>query len=315
MALFALTTLLFAPMFGTRFIPVANFFNLTGTDALLLWKIRVPRILLAFAAGSALAVSGLAFQALFKNALATPFTLGISSGASLGAAVFIRFGLAAGLLKSVGTSVFAFLGALLAVITVYGLTVVKKRMSTHTMLLAGVAVSFCFSSIILFLQYTADFEDSFQIIRWLMGGLEVAGYDSFYKIIPFVITGTAVIFKLNGELNIMTTGDDIAAVRGVDVKKTIELIFFFTSLMLAVVISVTGPIGFIGMMVPHICRLLIGMNHRYLVPATLFMGGSFLVICDTVARTLLAPVEIPVGVITSMIGGPFFLWLLLSEKK
>ncbi len=309
---FAAVTLAVCPMFGSKLIGPHAVFSLSETEAILLWQIRLPRTLLAFIAGSALAVSGLAFQAIFRNPLATPFTLGISSGASLGAAAFIRFGLPLGLLGGLGVSLSAFFGACFAVFVVYGLTRLRKGLSTATMLLAGVAVSFCFTSIILFMQYTADFHHSFQIVRWLMGGLEVVGFQSVWNIAPFVVVGSGVILSLSHELNLMTTGEDLATSRGVDVKRTIWIIFLFTSLMIGAVVSVCGPIGFVGMMAPHICRLLIGWNHKLLVPASIVFGGAFLVLCDTVARTLLAPVEVPVGIITAMLGGPFFLWLLVG---
>ena len=143
-----------------------------------------------------------------------------------------------------------------------------------------------------------------------MGGLEVVGFESVLLIAPFVILGCFVLLTLIHELNLMTAGEDLAASRGVNVRRTILLTFFITSAMIGAVVSVCGPIGFVGMMVPHICRLLLGWDHRVLFPATIAFGGGFLVLCDAVSRTLLAPIEIPVGVITAMLGGPFFLWLL-----
>ena len=211
---FALVALVICPMFGSKFIGPDALFPLSEGDAALLWRIRLPRTVFGFVAGSALAVSGLAFQAIFRNPLATPFTLGISSGASFGAAAFIRFGLPIGLLGGLGVSLSAFLGACLSVFVVYGLTRLRRGLSTATMLLAGIAVSFCFSSVILFMQYTADFHHSFQIVRWLMGGLEVVGFQSVWNIAPFVFVGSGVILSLSNELNLLTTGDDLAASRG-----------------------------------------------------------------------------------------------------
>jgi iron complex transport system permease protein len=182
------------------------------------------------------------------------------------------------------------------------------------MLLAGVAVSLFFSSVILFLQYLSDFTQSFRILHWLMGGLEAVGYESVLNMLPFVLAGSAALFLLTRELDLLMVGDDMAISRGVDAKRVKRIVFFVTSLMVGGVVAACGPIGFVGMMAPHICRLLIGCHHRYLMPATLLFGGSFLVICDTVARTLIAPAEIPVGVITSLLGGPFFVWLLLTNS-
>jgi iron complex transport system permease protein len=183
------------------------------------------------------------------------------------------------------------------------------------MLLAGVAVSFFFSSLILFLQYLSDFTQSFRIVRWLMGGIEVAGYDAVIGILPFTLAGGAIVFLLTGELNLITTGEDIAASRGVEVGRVRTVLFFAVSLMVGGVVAVCGPIGFVGLMAPHISRLLVGANHRYLAPASLLFGGAFLTLCDTLARTVIAPAEIPVGVITAILGGPFFLWLLICPKS
>ncbi|MBW2060601.1 MAG: iron ABC transporter permease [Deltaproteobacteria bacterium] len=279
------------------------------------WGIRVPRILVSFLAGAALAVSGMAFQAMFRNPLATPFTLGVSSGASLGAAIYVHSGVAFAILGISGVSCSAFLGSILAILLVYGLTQFRKGFSTATMLLAGVAVNFFCSSVMLFIQYMSDLIHSFRILRWLMGGLEVAAFDSVFNMLPFVVIGSVIVLFLTQELNLMTVGEDIAVSRGVDVKKIKPILFIATSLMIGGVVAVCGPIAFIGMMVPHICRLIMGPEHVYLMPATFLFGGAFLTICDTVSRTLIAPAEIPVGVITSLLGAPFFMWLLLGRAS
>ncbi len=188
----------------------------------------------------------------------------------------------------------------------------KGGFSTATMLLAGVAINFFFSSLILLIQYFSDFTDSFRILRWLMGGLETVGFESVVNTLPFVLAGIFIVFTQVHGLNLMCLGEEIAISRGVAINKTRCLLFFATSLMVGGIVAVCGPIGFVGMMVPHICRLMIGADHRFLLPATLLFGGSFLCLCDTAARTLIAPAEIPVGVITAVLGGPFFLWLLVS---
>ncbi len=200
----------------------------------------------------------------------------------------------------------------MSILLVYGITRARKGFSIATMLLAGVAVSFFFSSLNLFTQYISDFTQTFRIIRWLMGGIAVAGFDSFWRILPFVAIGTAFVLYLTNELNLFTTGEEIAATRGVDVVKVRRILFFATSLMVGGVVAVAGPIGFVGMMSPHICRIFVGPDHRYLTPATILFGGIFLTLSDTLARTVIAPAEIPVGVITALLGGPFFIWLLLG---
>ena len=289
--------------------------TLVGADAAIFWQMRVPRVLLAFLAGAGLAASGMAFQALFRNPLATPFTLGVSSGASLGAAAYVMIGLPIGILGGHGISVAAFGGAVLAIAIVYGLTRLKRGFSTATMLLAGVALSFFFSSLILFMQYAADMTHSFRILRWLMGSLDATGYGSVLDVLPFVVGGSAIVVYLVHEMNLLTTGEDIAASRGVNVDRAKKTVFLAVSLMVGGVVATCGPIGFVGMMVPHICRLLVGWEHRLLVPATLAFGGAFLVLCDCISRTLQAPTIIPVGVITALLGGPFFLWLLLGGSS
>ncbi len=317
MILLSMAAVLLAPFLGMEKISPTIFFRSDISDITLsiFWKIRIPRVLIAFIAGTALALSGMAFQAMFRNALATPFTLGVSSGAAFGAAIYVKMGFLVPLLGFSGQSISAFLGALLSIMLVYGLTQIKKGFSSSLLLLAGVAVNFFFSSLILFLQYLSDFTHSFQIIRWLMGGFEIVGYKPLYSILPLTIIGLIFIsFNLN-ELNLLMLGEDLALSRGVAVKKVKTGLFIATSLMVGGVVSVCGPIGFVGMMVPHFCRLIIGPDHRYLAPATFFVGGTFLVFCDTIARTLIAPAEIPVGVITSMLGGPFFIWLLVSKKS
>ena len=214
-----------------------------------------------------------------------------------------------------GQSLSSFLGALCAITIVYGLTRARKGFSTATMLLAGVAVSFFFSSFILFIQYMSDFTHSFRIIRWLMGGLEIVGFRPVITVIPFVLIGNTIVFYFIRELNLMTLGEDIAKSRGVNVRGIKTALFFATSLMVGGVVSQCGPIGFVGMMSPHICRLIIGHDHHYLTPVTLMFGGMFLTLCDILSRTLIAPAEIPVGVITALLGGPFFLWLLLGGSS
>ena len=303
-----------APIVGMKTIPVSAILHPASgrMESDIFWKIRIPRVCISFLAGAGLAASGMAFQAMFRNPLATPFTLGVASGASLGAAIYVRLGLVFSVLGISGISISAFAGAILSILLVYGLTTVRRGFSTTTMLLAGVAISFFFSSVILFTQYMSDFTHSFRILRWLMGGLEVVGFESVLNMAPFVISGSAIILYMTHELNLMMTGEEIAISRGVSVRKTKKVLFFATSLMVGGVGAICGPIGFVGMMVPHICRLLIGADHRYLTPATLLFGGVFLTLCDMLARTLIAPAEMPVGIITALLGGPFFVWLLLG---
>ncbi len=313
----ALASLLIAPFLGIETILPSTILHGQGSDVIrdIFWRIRIPRVMTAFFAGAVLSICGMTFQAMFRNPLATPYTLGVSSGAAFGAAMYVRLGVVFSLFGVAGQPLCAFLGACAALGIVYGLTRMREGFSAATMLLAGVAVSFFFSSLILFLQYISDFTNSFIIIRWMMGGLEVVGYRPVFTVMPVALIGGAGLMLLARELNLISFGETIALSRGVDTTKLKTVLFFTVSFMVGMVVSVAGPIGFVGMMCPHICRMLVGYNHRVLMPASFLFGGMFLVICDTIARTVIAPAEIPVGVITALLGGPFFLWLLLQRKS
>lgn len=277
----------------------------------ILWRIRVPRVCLGLLTGAALAASGMAFQAMFRNALATPYTLGVSSGASLGAALYMRAAFRIDAAGLDGVSLAAFGGAVLSTMLVYGLTRLGRAFSTATLLLAGVATSFSFTSLILLTQYTSDVTTSFRVGRWLMGGLEVVGFEPVWQVLPFAIIGLVAVSVLAREMDLLVVGEDLAATRGVSVEQVKRLLFFAVSIMVGGVTAVCGPIGFVGLIVPHIGRLMVGGHHRFLTPFSVLGGAAFLVTCDTVARVAIAPVEIPVGSITALVGGPFFLTLLL----
>jgi iron complex transport system permease protein len=281
----------------------------------ILQEIRLPRVLFGFMAGAGLALCGMVFQAMFHNPLATPFTLGVASGASLGAASYIFFGFSFSVFGIDGASLTAFIGALVSISIVYSISHFRQGFSVETLLLTGVAISFFFSSLILFVQYLSNITDSFRIIRWLMGELSVVGYHDVIQLLPFVTITVIFIIWRSRELNLLMAGDDIALSRGVAVKHIRYQLFLITSLCVGGIVAITGPIGFIGMMVPHMCRLIMGHDHRWLIPASFMFGGAFLVVCDTLARLVLAPSEIPVGVITTLLGGPFFIWLLIRSRS
>lgn len=284
-------------------------------DAIIFWQIRVPRVLLAMLAGTGLSLGGVVFQAIFRNPLATPFTLGVAGGASLGVTAFLFFGISFTILGISGLSLAALSGALASIALVYGIARATGNASPHTMLLGGVAISFFFSSLILLLQYLGDIGNTFRIIHWLMGDLSRASYDTVLQVLPFIFSGSLVITLLHRELNLLTIHDDLATSYGLNVERMRIILFIAVSLMIAGIVTVCGPIGFVGIMAPHICRLLIGTNHRHLIPASLLFGGTFLTICDTIARSLATSAEVPVGIITALLGGPFFLWLLFRQGE
>ncbi|HPR82306.1 MAG TPA: iron ABC transporter permease, partial [Pontiellaceae bacterium] len=277
----------------------------------ILMKLRIPRVLTAFLAGIALATSGMIFQALFRNPLATPDTLGVSGGAALGATVWMRFGAPLLFAGFAGASIAGFFGAMGTVLLVYGLARAKSGFSSATLLLAGIAVNLFFSSLILLMQYFSDPGETFRMIRWLMGGFSVVGFTTPINLAVFTLIGLIIAALLTREMNLLLTGEELAGARGVNVDRTKKWLFFSASLMTGAAVAFCGPIAFVGLMVPHIGRQITGSDHRKLFPSVILLGGAFMVLCDGLARTLLAPVEIPAGLITSLLGGPFFLWLLL----
>jgi len=285
---------------------------LAGT---IFYKIRIPRVLMATVAGGTLAICGAALQALFRNPLASPFTLGISGGASLGALIAIRLGLAAGILGFSMVSVLAFLFSLLTIIFVYSISKVGGVVATGRLLLAGVVMNFLYSAFVMFIQFFSNFTESLQTMRWIMGSLDIVGFDEVWKTLLFVVPGCAILLSITKDMNLFGLGDDVASSLGVNVKRMQKLIYFATSLAAGAVISVTGPIGFVGLVIPHILRMILGVDNRIILPCSFVLGASFLMAADTVSRTLISPVEIPVGIITASLGGIFFLWLLIRTKK
>jgi iron complex transport system permease protein len=281
-------------------------------EARILTEVRLPRVALGFVAGAALAAAGMAFQALFRNALATPYTLGVSAGASFGAAIYVHFGIATSVAGIPGYAFAAMAGALLSIALVYVVASAASGFSSSTLLLAGVAISFLFTSAILAIQYIGDVTTSFRIGRWLLGGLEVVGFAPVLQVLPFALVGLAILLAVPRDLDLLVTGEESAAARGVAVTTVKRLVFGAASLMVGGVVATCGPIGFVGLVVPHVGRILLGPGHRTLGPFSILAGGAFLVACDAVGRTVAAPVEIPVGIITALIGGPFFLVMLVQ---
>jgi iron complex transport system permease protein len=309
----AVLVLATAPFVGMQFISPRHLFA-NDLQTTILLTLRVPRVLVAFSAGSGLALCGMMFQAMFRNPLADPFTLGISSGASCGAAATILLGMSGALAGVPYISLGAFLGAAVSMMCVYLLSSLQRTSTNLTMLLAGIAISFLFSSMLMFMQYMSSLRDSFHIVRWLMGGIEVFGYQAFLSMVPFLGLGTVILAVKLPELDHLLVGDDLAKTRGVRVNRTKNLLLFAATLMVGSIVAVCGPIGFVGLMTPHICKMVFKTSHTVLGPASFLSGGIFLVLCDTLARVVIAPAEMPVGVITALLGGPFFLWLLFVRK-
>ncbi|MGM0502224.1 MAG: FecCD family ABC transporter permease [Bacillota bacterium] len=287
--------------------------DFTAIEQTIIFQIRLPRIILAALVGSALATSGVTFQGLFKNSMADPYVIGISAGASLGAAIAINYGFNTYYYGISLVSLFAFAGALLTVIVVYKLAEVGGQVPVGTLLLAGIALSFFLSALVSLLMIL-NHQSLEQVVHWLMGSLSASNWQEVKMVAPIVILGWWVIYYFATDLNIMLLGDEAAHYLGVTVTKVKVILLVTASLLTGIVVSVSGVIGFIGLIVPHILRLLVGPNHRILLVTAAVVGGIFLIIADTLARTILAPTEIPVGIITALCGAPFFIYLLEQKK-
>jgi iron complex transport system permease protein len=319
-ALAAVVAVVLAPTVGSTPISLRRAFDRSlpwdeNVDAQIFFVARLPRVLAAALVGATLAASGVVLQALLRNPLATPFTLGVSAGAALGAMLAIAAGLDLGALGVSSVPLASFAGSVVATAIVYWLARSQRRgLSTNVLLLAGVTLNSFFSALILFVQYLADFTQAFRTVRWLMGDLDVGSYAPLVAALPLVALSLVAFAVLARSLNLLSLGTDAAAARGVDVARAERLAFLSASLATGAAVSLAGPIGFIGIVVPHLVRLLVGSDHRVVLPASACIGAAFLIGCDLVARTAMAPLELPVGIVTAMIGGPFFLWQLVRHS-
>ena len=317
--LLALAAVVLAPLAGSTPIDLRRAFDgsvpfADNVDAQILFVARLPRTLAGAMVGAALATAGVVFQGLLRNPLATPFTLGVSAGAALGAMLAITFNwsFAASGLPTVPIASFA--GSLGGVALVYMLARGRHAgLSTNVLLLAGVTMNAFFSALILLVQYFADFAETYRTLRWLMGDLDVSSYAPLVTALPLLAGSFAVFAWLARPLNLLSLGADSAETRGVDVARAQRAAFLSGSLATGAAVSISGPIGFVGIIIPHLVRLIVGSDHRIVLPASALFGAAFLVACDLLARTALSPIELPVGVITALIGGPFFLWLLVRK--
>jgi iron complex transport system permease protein len=316
----ALAAVVLAPLVGPTAVDFRRVFDMSipfndNADAQIFFIARLPRTLAGASVGALFAAAGVVFQGLLRNPLATPFTLGVSTGAALGAILAITFNWSIGIVGLSAVPVAAFAGSLMAVAIVYALAQARHRgLSTTVLLLAGVTMNAFFSAMILFVQYFASFADTYRTLRWLMGDLDVSSYQPLLAALPTALVALAAFAWLARPLNLLSLGADSAESRGLDVTTAQRAAFFSASLATGAAVSIGGPIGFVGIIVPHLVRLLVGPDHRLVLPASALFGAAFLVGCDVVARTILAPVELPVGIITALIGGPFFLWLLISRR-
>ncbi len=278
----------------------------------ILFDIRLPRVVLAGLVGSALATSGATYQGLLRNPLADPYLIGISAGAALGATIAIIFSI-----NIIGAvPLFAFVGAIGATFSIYMLAYSGGRATPTTLILAGVALGAFLSAITSFLMFKSDSAfRTFQIVAWIMGSFSLSNWEQVVILLPYLAVGWLALFAHARYLNVLQLGETQAQQLGVPVERVTLTLVIATSLITAAAVAVSGLIGFVGLIVPHAVRLVWGPDHRFLLPMCALLGGIFLIIADTLARTLLAPSELPVGIITAFCGAPFFLYLLRRRKE
>jgi iron complex transport system permease protein len=283
------------------------------STSVILFQLRLPRVLLAALVGGALAAAGAVFQALFRNPMADPAIIGVSSGAALGAIVVILAGGGAAL-GGLGVPAAAFVGAVATAFLVYRLARLGPSVQVATLLLSGIAVAAVISAGIS-LAMTLSGQEIRAIYFWLLGGLGARGWQSLAVASPFVVVGAGVAMASAGDLNLTALGEERAAQLGLDVERFKRLMLATGAMLTAAAVSVAGLIGFVGLMTPHMLRLVIGSDHRRLIPASIVAGAAFMVLADLAARTAVSPEEIPVGAVTAVLGGPFFLYLLRRERR
>jgi len=312
-----------ALLFGATYIPPKDVYHAIANRIspqwivpekvdTIVWRIRIPRVLLGALVGLLLAISGTILQGVLRNPLADPYILGVSAGGGIGSAIAIIFGGGVTLIGMGLIPLLAFLFALAAVLIVYRLSHVAGRTSPETLILAGVAVS-AFAAAILALLIILSGELQ-SIFFWLLGSLANASWNNVFVLFPYALIGIFVAYFYSKDLNAMLLSEDLARTLGIDVNKTRRLLLVVASLMAAAAVSVSGLIGFIGLIIPHFVRLTVGPNYRLLVPLAGISGMIFMVVADAIARTILSPMEIPIGIIMALVGAPFFLYILRRRR-
>jgi iron complex transport system permease protein len=287
----------------------------SSVEAIVTLSLRLPRVAAAVLAGAGLAVAGVGFQALTRNPLAEPSVLGVSSGAAFGVVLAQILGFETGLVAALGVAAFAFAGALLAAVIVYLVASVPGGLVIQSLLLAGVIVGIFFTAAITVIISVVDFNRLSGVIHWLLGNLAPIPATSLALFAVLAAAGVAVIVRSARELNILALGEEAASQLGVDAERLKRRVFAAAALLTGTVVAFTGPIGFVGLIVPHVLRGLVGQDNRLLAPAAALAGGAFLLTADTLARNVVAPAELSVGVITAFCGAPFFVWVLRARSR
>ncbi|HLM55371.1 MAG TPA: iron ABC transporter permease, partial [Pyrinomonadaceae bacterium] len=279
------------------------------------FQLRLPRVVLAGIVGASLGLVGAALQALFRNPLAEPLTLGVSGGGALGASVAIAFGMGARVAGLPVVFVAAFLGAGASVVVVYRLARTGATVLPGALLLAGVVMNTVAAAGVIIIQYFADYSRALQILRWTIGSLDVVGFDLVWRMLVFLVPGWVILLLLARDLHLLAVDEETAASLGVNVRRSERLVYIASSLVVGVTVAVGGTIGFVGLIVPHAARLLFGEDVRLVMPCSFVLGAAFLMLADAAARTVLGAGELPVGAITALAGGPVFLWLLRRQQR
>ena len=278
----------------------------------IIMNIRAPRVLMALFTGAGLAISGVTFQGLFKNPMGDPFVLGVSSGAALGATIGLIFNLEKN--NYILITLLAFGGAVVTLMLVYNVARVGNKIPIEILLLSGIAISFLCNSLISLIMILKK-EAMDKIIYWTLGSLNTSSYKQVLLIVPIVVLGSLFIYRRYKDLNILSIGEEDAYSLGVEVEKVKKELIIISSLIVAALVSVTGIIGFVGLIIPHIARMIVGSNHRELIPFSFILGALFLAVCDTISRVIIAPGELPVGAVTALLGAPYFIYLLWKKKR
>jgi iron complex transport system permease protein len=279
------------------------------------FQVRLPRVLLGLLVGASLGAVGAALQALFRNPLAEPFTLGVSGGGALGATLGIALGLGAKVAGVPLVFVTAFLGAGAAVFIVYRMALTGTVLLPGALLLAGVVLNLIAGAGVIVIQYLTDYTRALQILRWMIGSLDVVGFGLLWRMLIFLVPGLLLLLATARDLHLLAMDEETAASLGVDVRRVERMVYVASSLVVGVTVAIAGPIGFVGLVVPHAVRRLFGEDVRLVLPLSLLLGAAFLVAADTVARTVLRGSELPVGAVTGILGGPMFLLLLSKQKR
>lgn len=315
MWILGIAILIFSPFIGAVNLNINDIFVLDSLASTIFFDLRVPRVLFAFFAGTILALSGLLFQTLFRNALMTPYTLGISSGAVLGAGIAIKLGLSSLFFGVAAISIFGFFGAILTVFLLIYLSRFLKSRQHESLLLLGIALSLFYTSALMIIFYLGSAMQNDMLIRFTMGSLSVIGWQNplVLGVIASILFFFIYIYRF--ELQLLSISDESATLKGIDTKRITLLLLTVSSLGIGTLVSISGPIGFVGLIVPHMVTKLYPSTINHRIAKTALFGGFFLVFCDTITRGLSTQSELPIGIITALIGGPFFIYLIISRSK